>query len=72
VNNHIQTMRPICLREFDLQAQFEACLRWNDPLQWEALAVLYFERGYFLNALECFRRADAIRTSRAMKLETMP
>lgn len=46
-----------------LKRQGELCEVWNDPEQWEALAMLYYQRGLFLNALHCFRRADACRQS---------
>lgn len=44
-----------------LQEQFARCEQWNDADQWDALAHMYFARGYKLNAAECFRRADEIR-----------
>jgi cytochrome c-type biogenesis protein CcmH/NrfG len=44
-----------------LQAQFQKCQEWNDADQWDALAVMYHARGYNLNAVKCFRRADEIR-----------
>lgn len=45
----------------ELRAQFERCKQWHDPEQWEVLAVLYDERGYAMNALYCFRQAEACR-----------
>jgi hypothetical protein len=45
----------------ELQAQFKRCEEWQDPEQWDILAMLYFERRYYLNADVCFKRADAIR-----------
>jgi hypothetical protein len=45
----------------ELKEQFQQCQAWNDPEQWDALAMLYYQRGYFLNALHCFKRADACR-----------
>jgi cytochrome c-type biogenesis protein CcmH/NrfG len=45
----------------ELQAQVQRCEKWNDPQQWDALGVLYYERGYLLNALVCFKQADKCR-----------
>ena len=45
----------------ELQKQQARCEIWNDPSQWEMLAVAFYQRGYNLNALYCFRRADEIR-----------
>ncbi len=53
----------------ELQAQFERCQEWNDPDQWDALAVLYFERGFYLNAVHCFQRADGCRENVAVETE---
>lgn len=47
----------------DLQEQFRLCEQWNDSQQWDWLALAYFSRGYLMNALCCFRRADAIRAA---------
>lgn len=47
----------------DLIEQFRLCEQWDDPEQWDALALLYYQRGYYLNALCCFQRADAVRAS---------
>ncbi len=45
----------------ELQAQFKKCEGWNDPEQWEALAMLYYSHGYLVNAKVCFERADKAR-----------
>jgi hypothetical protein len=45
----------------ELREQFKLCQQWNDPTQWELLAVAFFVTGFPLNAAECFRRADALR-----------
>ena len=47
----------------ELKQQFDRCLKWNDPQQWEELALQYYQRGYFLNALHCFMLADKCKTS---------
>lgn len=47
----------------DLQEQFRLCEQWNDSQQWDWLALAYYSRGYVLNALHCFKRADAIRAA---------
>jgi len=60
-NKHIVSVVPVNLAKFDLQAQFKHCEEWNDPEQWELLAKAYYARGYDLNALHCFKRADACR-----------
>ena len=52
---------PTGLSNDELQAQFKRCERWNDAEQWEFLAMAYYARGYDLNALHCFKRADACR-----------
>lgn len=44
-----------------LQQSFDYCKRVNHPEQWELLAMAYYARGYDLNALYCFRQADACR-----------
>jgi hypothetical protein len=53
----------------ELQEQFSLCEKWNDPEQWELLAVAYFQRGYDLNALVCFNRADACRMYMPVKVD---
>ncbi len=45
----------------ELVEQFKRCEQWNDPEQWELLALAYYQRGYYLNAICCFERADACR-----------
>lgn len=45
----------------ELIDQFARCEEWQDPDQWELLAVEYDRRGYFLNALCCLRRAENCR-----------
>jgi len=45
----------------ELKQTFEYCERANDPEQWELLAMAYYQRGFLLNALHCFKQADAIR-----------
>jgi hypothetical protein len=59
----------IGLSNDELQAQFQRCEQWNDPEQWDWLALAYYQRGYLLNALHCFRRADACRVSVAVETE---
>lgn len=49
--------------QIDLQEQFRLCEGWNDSQQWDWLAIAYYARGYYLNALYCFKRADAIRAA---------
>lgn len=55
--------------QIDLQEQFRLCEGWDDPDQWDALGVLYYQRGYDLNALNCFKRADTVRASVAVEME---
>jgi hypothetical protein len=45
----------------DLLDQFKLCEQWKDADQWDALGMLYFQRGFVLNAGLCFQRADACR-----------
>lgn len=45
----------------ELKAQFAKCVIWQDADQWDLLGAAYFNRGYVLNAGECFKRADARR-----------
>lgn len=52
----------------ELQAQFKKCEEWRDPDQWDMLGMLYFNRGYVLNAGVCFQRADALRIARDQSL----
>jgi hypothetical protein len=51
----------------ELQAQFARCEQWQDPEQWDLLALAYYQRGYDLNAMHCFRLADALRACVAME-----
>jgi hypothetical protein len=44
-----------------LRDQFARCQQWNDPAQWDFLAVEFARAGFPMNAIECFNRADAIR-----------
>lgn len=69
MNANIKTFEPVNIYMVDLKAQFEMCQKWNDPEQWDALAMLYYQRGYLLNALHCFKRADACRASVAVETE---
>ncbi len=55
----------------ELIEQFKRCEQWNDPVQWELLALAYYQRGYFLNAICCFQRADAYRASVAVETESL-
>jgi hypothetical protein len=45
----------------ELQQQFERCQEWQDADQFDYLAIEYHRRGYSLNALACFKRADELR-----------
>lgn len=45
----------------ELQDQFRRCEQWNDPEQWELLALEYHRQGYDLNAAHCFQQADKCR-----------
>jgi hypothetical protein len=45
----------------ELREQFARCQKWEDPEQWELLALAFAVAGFPLNAGECFRRADALR-----------
>jgi hypothetical protein len=45
----------------DLIDKFQRCEQWQDADQWDALGMLYFQRGFMLNAGVCFQRADACR-----------
>ena len=44
-----------------LKLQFDKCRVWQDAEQWDLLALAYHQRGYQLNALHCFKQADACR-----------
>jgi hypothetical protein len=55
----------------ELKAQFFRCKQWQDPEQWDILAVQYCARGYFLNAAYCFGQADAYRAQHAVTVETL-
>lgn len=70
-NTNIRTVEPVDLWTFDFQAQFKLCEEWNDPEQWDALAMLYYQRGYLLNAYHCFKRADACRQPVAVETEAV-
>lgn len=45
----------------ELKQQFDRCLEWKDPDQWDLLGIEYFNRGYLLNADLCFTYADNCR-----------
>lgn len=45
----------------ELIEQFHRCQAWQDPEQWELLALAYYQRGCLLNALRCFQFADSCR-----------
>lgn len=55
----------------DLIEQFQRCEKWQDADQWDELGMLYFNRGYMLNAGVCFQRADACRQSVLVAAETV-
>ena len=55
----------------ELIEQFKQCERWNDPEQWELLALAYYQRRYFLNAMCCFENADACRELVLVAVETV-
>jgi hypothetical protein len=44
-----------------LRDQFARCIEWNDPDQWDALAMCFFQAGFPINAKYCFERADVLR-----------
>lgn len=54
----------------ELREQFDRCKQWQDPDQWDYLGLAYYQRGYDLNALDCFHRADALRQPIAVAVET--
>jgi hypothetical protein len=49
------------MTDTELQQQFERCQEWQDADQFDMLAIEYHRRGYSLNALACFKRADELR-----------
>lgn len=51
-----------------LKQSFDYCKKANDPGQWDLLAMAYYQRGYELNALYCFKQADACREAVAEKV----
>ena len=51
------------MTDHELIEQFKRCEQWQNYEQWELLAVEYCHRGYLLNALHCFKRADMCRMS---------
>lgn len=55
----------------ELQEQYQRCKQWQDPEQWECLALAYYARGYALNALHCFRQADSCRTVTVVTAEVV-
>jgi hypothetical protein len=55
----------------ELQAQFQRCEIWQDAGQWDLLAMAYYARGYLLNALCCFKKADALREGVAVETEVV-
>ena len=71
MNSNIKTVEPVDLKTFDFVEQFKRCEQWNDPDQWDALAMMYYIRGYLLNAYHCFKRADAVRVGVAVQTEVV-
>ena len=59
----------VSITSMDLILQWQRCLSRNDAEQWELLALEYYRRGYCLNALAAFRKADACRASVAVETE---
>ena len=55
----------------ELQAQFNRCQEMQDAGQWEVLALAYYERGYYLNAIFCFDQADKLRRPVAVETEAV-
>jgi hypothetical protein len=53
----------------ELQDQFKRCEVWQAAEQWELLAMAYYRRGYLLNALDCFRKADICRVAVETEVE---
>jgi cytochrome c-type biogenesis protein CcmH/NrfG len=47
----------------ELQDQFALCQQWQDAEQWDLLAMAYYVRGYLLNSVYCFNKADAVRVA---------
>jgi hypothetical protein len=58
------------MNDDELIEQFKRCEGWQDAEQWDLLAMAYYARGYLLNAVCCFNRADACRA--AVVVETEP
>ena len=67
-NQNIKPLARIDPSSFDFEEQFRLCVEWDDPDQWDALATVYFENGYILNALECFRWADVCRAASPIEI----
>ena len=67
MNVHITPFRQ--LTQDDLQAQFQLCQKWQNADQWDHLAMAYYQFGFLLNALRCFRLADACRVPVATETE---
>jgi hypothetical protein len=42
----------------ELQQRFDYCKWLGNPEEWQLLAMAYYQRGYFLNALHCFKQAE--------------
>jgi hypothetical protein len=55
----------------ELMEQFQRCEQWRDADQWDALGMLYFQRGFMLNAGVCFQRADACQQHIYVAVETV-
>lgn len=53
----------------ELQDHFALCKKWQDAEQWDLLGIAYYGRGYLLNALHCFKQADACRSVVAVETE---
>lgn len=62
------------MNDKDLIEQYRRCKKWNDPEQWEALAVFYWQSGYKLNAKHCLEKADSarIKTTAVAPLQLSP
>ena len=56
-------------KEFETHQQaFEWCKQNGSENDWIVLAMAYYNNGYYLNALFCFKQADNVRRQEMLQL----
>jgi hypothetical protein len=51
-----------------LKAAFDWCVENGSANDWDVLGMAYFNRGYHMNALHCFKKSDEIQRQKMWQL----